>query len=368
MLAMLETGVGKSTLVKFIISALNLDLNDVCYITYTGRAALVLRDKGCPNAITAHKLLYKSYPRKDGTFYHLPRTSIDPYKIIIVDEVSMLPRPMWLLLLTHHIHVIALGDPGQLSPPASEDNGILAHPHIFLDEIMRQAKDSEIIRLTMDIREGKPLPLMSGEQVRILDRKDIVGGMYLWADQIIASKNETRKIINNCVRKCLYNVDSTKPVEGDKVVCLRNYWNKITENGNVLINGSIGYLSNIHYNYYDFYLGTKMSADFLLEEITEQDIKSSSMDLYFRDINMDYKLFSEGTPTINEISIKSIPKNLRPLTFDYGYCITCWKAQGGEYNKVLLIEEDFPYDYQEHIKYLYTGATRAKNKLIIIRK
>ena len=51
-------GSGKSTLVKFIISALGLYNEDVAYIAYTGKAALVLKEKGCPNATTAHRLLY----------------------------------------------------------------------------------------------------------------------------------------------------------------------------------------------------------------------------------------------------------------------------------------------------------------------
>ena len=65
-------GTGKSTLVKFIVSALDIDPNLVCYVAFTGKAALVLKEKGCPNAMTAHKLLYQSYPRNDGTFYHKP--------------------------------------------------------------------------------------------------------------------------------------------------------------------------------------------------------------------------------------------------------------------------------------------------------
>ena len=51
-------GSGKSTLVPFIIAALGIDLDKVCYIAYTGKAATVLKQKGCANAITAHKLLY----------------------------------------------------------------------------------------------------------------------------------------------------------------------------------------------------------------------------------------------------------------------------------------------------------------------
>ena len=35
-------GTGKSNLVKFIVSALGLNQSEVCYITYTGKASLVL--------------------------------------------------------------------------------------------------------------------------------------------------------------------------------------------------------------------------------------------------------------------------------------------------------------------------------------
>ena len=51
-------GTGKSTLIKFIISALDVNPERVAYIAYTGKAAQVLRNKGCPTAMTAHRLLY----------------------------------------------------------------------------------------------------------------------------------------------------------------------------------------------------------------------------------------------------------------------------------------------------------------------
>ena len=89
-------GVGKSTLVSFIIEALNLNPEtDVAYIAYTGKASEVLRHKGCPNAMTAHKLLYYSKKMPDGSFVTRPRPTIGGFKVIIVDEVSMLPRHMW---------------------------------------------------------------------------------------------------------------------------------------------------------------------------------------------------------------------------------------------------------------------------------
>lgn len=102
-----------TTLVKVIIDSLKLTADQVAYVAYTGKAAQVLRSRGCMNAKTAHKLLYKSVlNEKTGKFYHIPLRYLDnPYRIIVVDEISMLPKEMWNLLLSHHIHVLALGDP-----------------------------------------------------------------------------------------------------------------------------------------------------------------------------------------------------------------------------------------------------------------
>ena len=106
-------GSGKSTLVTFIIAALGLDPNDVAYCAFTGKAANVLKQKGCPNPTTAHKLLYRSKPLPNGNYVHEPRDVLEaPYKLIVVDEVSMLPKDMWELLLKHRVPILACGDPG----------------------------------------------------------------------------------------------------------------------------------------------------------------------------------------------------------------------------------------------------------------
>lgn len=358
-------GTGKSTLVKFIVAALDIPEDYVCYIAYTGKAAKVLREKGCPNAMTAHRLLYQSFPRADGTFYHKVKRPLDwPYKLIIVDEISMLPKEIWELLLSHQIHVICLGDPFQL-PPIGEDNQVLYNPHIFLDEIMRQAQESEIIRLTMDIRNGKPLSLFKGKEVQVIDPKDVVGGMYGWADQIIVAKNLTRRTINSQMRHMLFGVDNEIPVEGDKIICLRNAWETVTEAGDVLVNGTIGTINNIKYNRNHPFLKPQMTADFVSDDYTDFDIQVSPFDVSFRELNIDYKLLTTGEPTVTEKNFRKFPKQFRPLTFDYGYCITCHKAQGSEYDKVLVLEEFLRGN--DHDRWLYTAATRAKERLVIVR-
>ena len=358
-------GSGKTTLVQFIIKALNLSESEVCYIAYTGKAALVLKEKGCLNAMTAHRLLYHSFRNKDGSYKHIPvRTHEMPhYKLIVVDEVSMMPKTLWDLLLSHNMPVLALGDPGQL-PPMGEDNGILDKAHIFLDEIVRQAQESEIIKLSMEIRSGKSLIPFKGKQVQIIGRSELTDGMLLWADQIICAKNTTRKQINNRVRELIFNTKDPKPVEGDKVICLQNQWDTISEYGDTLVNGTVGTVSYIRYR------DTKKLHPQLLIDLLPEGTQPSACDAdpYFRDLNIDAQLLIDGEPTVTNQNFKTFSKMEKPVEFDYGYAITCWKAQGSEYGKVLLFEEDFPRNAEEKIKYLYTGITRAKDKLVIIRK
>ena len=158
----------------------------MAYIAFTGHAANVLKQKGCHNATTAHKLLYKAKMLASGRYKLYPVKKGDlHYKVIVVDEVSMLPKQMWNLLLSHKIYILACGDPEQLPPIYSEDNNhVLDKPHIFLDEIMRQAQDSEIIRFSMWIREGKSLISYrpEGKQVRVYDKSQVIPEMYDWAD------------------------------------------------------------------------------------------------------------------------------------------------------------------------------------------
>lgn len=61
-------------------------------------------------------------------------------------------------------------------------------------------------------------------------------------------------------------------------------------------------------------------------------------------------------------------KKAIPEEFIYGYAIIWWKVQGSEWDNVLVIEEGFPWDKEEHKKFIYICATRAAKCLVIIRK
>ena len=56
-----------------------------------------------------------------------------------------------------------------------------------------------------------------------------------------------------------------------------------------------------------------------------------------------------------------------PRQITYGYALTAHCSQGSEWDKVLVIEENFPFNREEHKRWLYTSATRAAQKLVLVR-
>ena len=361
-------GTGKSTLIKFIIAALGLEPEQVCYVAYTGKAAQVLKQKGCPNPYTAHKLLYKAKPMPNGTFKFEPKPGLEEgLEVIIVDEVSMLPKEMWLRLLSHRIHVIACGDPFQLPPiDKDSDNHVLDNPHIFLDEIMRQAYDSEIIRFSMWIREGKPINEFpaSGQQVMFVKPSQIVTGMYDWADQILCATNAKRNAINMNMRQI--KGFGPEPAVGDKIISLRNQW-EFFSNGVVdpapLTNGTIGVIQRT--DRYDMTLPYWISEKKIPILYTNMIDENGDV---FNYIPVDYTSLTTGEKFLTgkqEFQMRKNPKCPDPpFEFAYAYGITCHTAQGAEWNKVLVYEERFPFDKPEHARWAYTAATRASEKLV----
>lgn len=369
-------GTGKSTLVKFIISALaseGIDPDkDVVYTSFTGKATQVLAQKGNTNTRTLHKLLFISHPKPDGTYTRIPVTTI-PYKIVVVDEISMVPDSLIKKLASYRVHIIGLGDPFQLPPiNKNEDNHLLDNPHIFLDEIMRQDEDNEIIELSMKIRNGEPIDYFKGKNVQVINRSELSTGMLQWADQILVATNETRKAINNQMRELLGH--SGGPEDGDKLICYRNYWEDECEGGSALVNGTIGYAMN-GYDSYVRIPGFLNKKDYgvsrNIDTFNCDFVESATGETYLHLI-MDKHMILTGEKVLDWKTEYAISQNknynhLLPYEFTYGYAITTHRAQGSEWDKVLVIEEKFPFNKEEHAKWLYTAVTRASEKLVLIR-
>ena len=361
-------GTGKSTLVKFIIEALNVEPSKVAYAAFTGKAAEVLRKKGNANAMTLHRLLYDSIPKPGGGFIRKPKLQLD-YNVIVVDEVSMVPKSMIDMLLHHKVYIIFLGDPFQLPQiDKNETHTLLNNPHIFLDEVMRQAAESEIIQLTMKIRNGEQINFMNGKEVIIAPRASLVTGHLTWADIIICATNKTRHNMNRQKRELLGYSGVLEENESLLIKC--NYWEVCNKNGDALVNGSIGTIKNVFESFRR--IPSYVKSDIRdMPTIVGEFISDDGIS--FGNIEFDKNFLLKEEPCIDWRTSYQLGKlknkigDIIPKQATYGYAITGHCSQGSQWDKVLVIEESFPFDKVEHARWLYTCCTRPTSRLVLIR-
>lgn len=352
-------GSGKTYLSHMLLDALGIKEGEYLVGAYTGKAALRLQENGFPQAKTLHKLFYKSIkvPGSDE-FIHIPldKSMFSQFKLVIIDEISMVPDSMLRVIANTGLHVINIGDPEQL-PPIGKDNGMLASPHIFLDEVVRQAEGNSIIRLAHAIRNREPIEPFSDENVQMFPREELNTGMLLWADQILCCKNTTRNELNKTVRNELGHTGNM-PVVGDKIILTRNNWEFVNADGNPIINGLIGNVSKVSdpirdprgniinqasvYGYMDF-----------IPDFNTAEFKNVKFDaLPFLTGENSY-IFDQKARAADKIN-----------TLDFGFAITTHKSQGSEYSKGLGVEERMRGT--NHHRLIYTMITRFKDKCVLI--
>lgn len=395
-------GTGKSTLVNYFLNELGV-LNDYVTCTFTGKASLNLMKKGVPSS-TMHKLMYDIDPQ--NRFNWIKKDKIknqDRLKLVVVDEISMVNQQLLDDLISFGIKIVALGDPGQL-PAIGQSNSLLDNPNYFLTEIMRQAESNPIIYLSMLAREGKKLEIgpykdaISGKvKAFVINKSDRTDNMLLKSDQIICGKNASRNGLNDTMRHILFDTDRYLPIKGDKLICTANNWQDSLKSGMPLINGMIGYANDTVYDV-DFQHDA-FKLEFIEEEYYQNgNDKHNSKHMNRIDASISEFLFNSGAmerptdyKTMNA-SIRRVNKALERTEqyqqtegttiklngveglkigseyselnkFDFGYSITCNKAQGSQFDKVYGIEEVLRSDM--HHRWLYTLITRAENKLIL---
>ena len=115
------------------------------------------------------------------------------------------------------------------------------------------------------------------------------------------------------------------------------------------------------------WLGVKANIDFCPDEYPEGFDPRTGEVAEFQNLLIDWKLITTHEPTLNKQNFRTFPKILRPEEFDYGYVVTCWKAQGSEFEKVLFVAERVGnMNFDMYKRYVYTGITRASKKLTLI--
>lgn len=321
-------GTGKSTLAKLLSEDHNTH-----FCAYTGKAANVLREKG-NDASTIHGALYKLISDDDEAE---PRYALDDDSfiigkdLVIVDEYSMLPEEIISDIESLAKKVLYLGDPFQLPPVQGECN---LKPDYFLEEIHRQALESNIIKYATDVREGKALDFCKHDDFVHQSKKFFTSEDYEAAEQIIVGLNKTRIAWNDRFREKLGFSGMALPQRGDKLICTKN--NHVRG----LFNGMIG------------------------------EAASDARQVSFQEIRLDFEAHRnlkvwdgafkkrEGLPVGYE---KSLDR------FDYAYAITCHKSQGSEFDNVLIFNQPIGKDNIDRRRWLYTALTRGKEKVSLVQ-
>lgn len=347
-------GVGKTRVIKEIISALRIQ-NHYVGCAYTGKAVQNIQKNGL-KAKTIHSLIYNIYlervKNERGRFVEIPVFELkeeldEDYKLIFVDEASMVNDDLAFEILSFGKPVIFLGDMNQL-PSIYGSSNIMKKPDFVLTQIVRQSEDNPIIMLSQMIMKG--MPILEGDygNCKVVRRYEIGPDVLNDFDQIICVTNKIREQINQTCRVFRYGPKNIqKPHLLDKIVCRQNNWD-IEANGYFLTNGTTGILTNIDSSdvakgYYtiDFH------PDYFPQNI---DFEKLQVDAEY--INADFTARKYMGRTPNE-------------KFEYAYALTVYLSQGSEYNRVLYIDDWF-HDAKLTQKSRYTAITRAKESITIV--
>lgn len=360
-------GTGKTTLASYIAN--EVGVYETAFCAYTGKAANVLREKGNLSAATIHSYLYaptkkgkkvieklegklaaaqgennsaevarlgkllkaKTAEMKQPQFRLNSESTLKDMKLTIVDEYSMLDAKIRADLHKTCKKILYLGDPFQLPPVNGECD---LKPNAFMTEIHRQALDNPIIRASKAIREGRNIPHCNLPGFAYLPRHKAATELFTKADQVIVGRNNTRQIYNSYFRKVGGFSSSPLPLEGEKVICLKNNHRK------ELFNGMIETTNR----------DSKPGKDYFMMGIPEHP----ELRVWNGDIRGKSKEYNHNDPFLKTLE-----------RFDFAYAITCHKSQGSEFDNVLVYNEPVGQGVEAQ-RWLYTAITRGKVQVNLV--
>ncbi len=330
-------GAGKTTLARQLAEDAE---GEVLFAAFTGKAALALRSKGCKGARTIHSLIYR--PREteteEPTFVLNEDSALAKASFVIIDECSMVDADLGRDLLSFGKPVLVLGDPAQLPPLRGGGFFTEGEPDVMLTEVHRQAADNPIIKMSMLVRQGGRLDRGAYGESRVILRRDIDAAAVTASDQLLVGMNRTRRSYNRRMRE-LFGYQSEFPEPGDKLVCLRN------DNTKGLLNGGIWLVKTT---------GATRKKKLALHVVPEDEPLRKPLR-----IGVLPEFFNGGEASLSPQARRESDE------FDYGYALTVHKAQGSQWSSVVLFDESGAF--REHRnRWLYTGVTRAAEKLTVV--
>jgi len=371
-------GTGKTTIIKSIIEIYKQKKYKVVLCAPTGRAAKRMTETTGEEASTLHRLLEigkvdeESLFKKDNDYKGAP---IDA-DIIIVDEVSMVDMFVMSYLLDCiylGTKLILVGDSDQLPSvgPGSVLHDLVASNKIatvHLDKIFRQAAKSKIIVNAHRVNNGRCFIGKEDNELEEDAKQDFFfikeNNQEKVLEQVLSLCNgrlkkfgdydffESIQVLTPTKKGLLGTKEMNKALQqelnparegeaeknsmgaifriGDRVMQIKNnydmYWEKRIDDsldvGSGVFNGETGTITNINE-------------------------KEKSIRVKFDDEKVCWYPFNE----------------LEQL--EHSYCITIHKAQGSEFDVVIMIvPQAAPMLLTRNL--LYTGITRAKKLLIVV--
>jgi exodeoxyribonuclease V len=371
-------GCGKTTILRQFAEHID---GEVLFVSFTGKAASVMRAKGCKGAKTIHSTIYlapgalspegreieaklmelhrvngnnneclllerKLREHQDKRRWTLRHELVPKPKLIICDEVSMVNRLLGTDLLSFGVKLLVVGDPFQLPPPRGAGFFTADKPDILLTNVIRQSRDSHVLRMATQVREHGAGSLRYDKFHFPIDAlgEDELRAMCASADQILAGEHKTRKAYSESMRRA-GGFSGKVPNVGEKLVCRKN-------------NYSVGVLN-----------GTLWQVLACIE--TDSDGYGPSEPVYRA------KLLSlndeEEPPTLDNVLIdrhsfavddEMLVRSREIIPFLSGFTVTVHSSQGSEWPNVVVID-DWLGDARNN--FVYTALTRASKVATLVK-
>ena|GEM_PF-1912849 len=375
-------GSGKSTVIScylYVCEKLfkGFDMGTVAQSAPTGKAAKRITEVTGIEAKTIHRLLEYRPPYE----YGYNRANKLPYKLIIVDEASMLDLSLAYQLFVaidpKNTRIALIGDIEQL--PSIGEGNILkdmidsnAVPVIRLDVVKRQALDSDIIKNATNVIDGK----------MIVSNSD--GGQFVIAEEKEPEMIAKRMLL--CVQYYLnkYSMDNIQVLCPQKKGMIGTA--AMNERIQELVNPPSPNKRELRIGYFTFRTGDKVFHNKNNYEINKYNYINNEYEVIVDDNSEPVQgVFNGETGIIADIIDLFDEKEEDTFTkvvvkYDdcyvlYGaeeweqlepaYSLTVHKYQGSQ-NKVIIIPISFHNYKLLSRNLLYTAITRAEDIVVII--
>ena len=242
--------------------------------------------------------------------------------------------------------ILVLCDPGQLPPIKGDGAFNDAAPDVMLTDIHRQAETSAIIRLATLARQGAPIPYGEHDDfVWKMQRSDLAPHQLLKGGQVICGRNATRLFLNTAMKQAAGFPTAYPQGAGEKIICLKN------RHDLGLVNGMFLDLSDIH---------DESPLAFSAVVRTEDGMTVSGRQWFYKGYFDDHVAYDAERPRRDWRDKRWLVES------DWGYAITCHKAQGSQWENVIVYDDGLKRTAEDRARWLYTAITRAERGLVIL--